>query len=106
MLEGGQDDGRLSRRTFVRVAGAAGAATLLPGWLAACGSDDDGGGSGASSGGGGPNLKIGYVTPGTGALAAFAEADSFILDGIRDRFADGIPTKKGKSKITIIVKDS
>jgi len=107
MVEAGQDDGRLSRRTFVRVTGAAGAAMLLPGWLAACGSDDDGGSSSSGGGGaGGPNLKIGYVTPGTGALAAFAEADSFILDGIRDRFADGIDTKKGKSKITIIVKDS
>jgi len=107
MVEAGQDDGRLSRRTFVRVTGAAGAAMLLPGWLAACGSDDDGGGGASSGGGGGgPDLKIGYVTPGTGALAAFPEADSFILDGIRDRFADGIDTKKGKSKITIIVKDS
>jgi branched-chain amino acid transport system substrate-binding protein len=107
MVEAGQDDGRLSRRTFVRVTGAAGAAMLLPGWLAACGSDDDGGGSASSGGGGGgPDLKIGYVTPGTGALAAFAEADSFILDGIRDRFSGGIDTKKGKSKVTIIVKDS
>ena len=33
--------------------------------------------------------KIGYVTPATGPLAAFAEADSFVLGNIRDMFEIG-----------------
>jgi branched-chain amino acid transport system substrate-binding protein len=92
---------RFDRRAFLRRTTASGAVLLIPGGLAACGSSDAGGG-----GGGGGTLKIGYVTPSTGPLAAFAEADDFILQGIRKSFAGGLKTKKGTRDVQIIVKDS
>ena len=51
-------------------------------------------------------LKIGFVSPNTGPLAGFAEADDYILDGLRAQFAGGV-TNNGKSyNIEIIKKDS
>lgn len=51
------------------------------------------GGIGGSAGGGsekaeGDPIKIGYVTPQTGALALFGEADSYVLDAVEEYFAD------------------
>jgi branched-chain amino acid transport system substrate-binding protein len=93
----------LSRRDFMARAGASGAVLLTPGLLAACGSDDDEGGGGGEAG---ETIKIGYVTPRTGALAPFGEADEFVLGQIRKAFANGIDTPKGKLKVQIVVKDS
>src|SRR5262249_1118934 len=45
-------------------------------------------------------LKIGYVSPQTGALAPFAAADRFVIAGVRELF------KKQDRAIEIIVKDS
>src|SRR5215475_13171931 len=45
-------------------------------------------------------VKIGYVSPQTGPLAPFAEADNFIIGAARDLF------KKQDLPIEIIVKDS
>lgn len=45
-------------------------------------------------------VKIGYVSPQTGPLAPFAEADNFIVGGVRELF------KKQNLPIEIIVKDS
>lgn len=53
-----------------------------------------------------PVVRIGYVTPSTGPLASFAEADDFILDGIRQAFAGGIENNGKRHTIEIIVKDS
>jgi len=93
----------LDRRQFLQRAGITGFGLLLPsGVLSACGSSDAGGGGGA----GGDALKIGYVTPTTGPLAGFAEADGFILDGVRSAFKDGLKTKAGTRQVTILVKDS
>ncbi len=51
-------------------------------------------------------FKIGYVSPQTGPLAPFGEADSFVLEGVRARFKAGL-TIGGKSvPVEIIVKDS
>ena len=53
-----------------------------------------------------PTIKIGFVTPSTGPLAGFAEADDYILEGLRAQFAGGI-TNNGKTfNIEIIKKDS
>ncbi|WP_415404815.1 ABC transporter substrate-binding protein [Tateyamaria sp. SN3-11] len=53
-----------------------------------------------------PTIKVGFVTPSTGPLAGFAEADDYILDGLRAHFAGGV-TNNGKSyNIEIIKKDS
>ena len=46
---------------------------------------------GCSIGGGGASgevIKIGYVTPQTGALAAFGEADTYVLDAMTTYFKD------------------
>jgi branched-chain amino acid transport system substrate-binding protein len=98
---GHERGGRLDRRQFLQRAGASGALLSTSGFLAACGSSSGGGGSGGAG-----TIKIGYVTPASGALAPFAEADDYILSGVRKAFADGIKTKKGTAKVQIVVKDS
>ena len=53
-----------------------------------------------------PTIRVGFVTPSTGPLAGFAEADDYILEGLRAKFAGGV-TNNGKSyNIEIIKKDS
>lgn len=100
----------LSRRRFLWGAGAAGAAVASGGLLAACGDDDDDTGTaeGGSSGGGDTagTIKIGYVTPQTGPLAPFGEADTFVLNGLRDFLADGIMIQGTNYAVEIIDKDS
>jgi branched-chain amino acid transport system substrate-binding protein len=91
----------LSRRELLRTvslsAAAIGGASLLP----ACGSDLKGSGSSASD-----TLKIGYVSPQTGALASFALADNFVVKRVGEALSKGI-TAGGKSrKVEIVVKDS
>lgn len=51
-------------------------------------------------------IKIGFVTPKTGALAPFAEADSFVIEEMRRFFADGLTIGGAKYPVEIIVKDS
>jgi branched-chain amino acid transport system substrate-binding protein len=51
-------------------------------------------------------IKIGYVSPQTGAIAAFGEADGFVIDGIRNHFADGIDVGGVVHPLEIITKDS
>ncbi|HEY1282544.1 MAG TPA: ABC transporter substrate-binding protein, partial [Acidimicrobiales bacterium] len=122
----------IDRRRFLGL-GAAGAITAF---LAACGSDNSGssgatttgatatttggtattaGGAatsaaaaGAKLGGGGGDgtIKVGYVSPKTGPLAAFAEADDFIFNGIKDATKDGIRVGDKSYKLEIIAKDS
>lgn len=48
----------------------------------------------------GTKIKLGYVTPQTGPLAAFAEADAFIIDGFR------AAAQAAGLDIDVIVKDS
>jgi branched-chain amino acid transport system substrate-binding protein len=75
----------LTRRTLLKSTAASGL-TLAAGGLAAPAIAQ------------GAKIRVGYVTPQTGPLAAFAEADSFILDG----FA---ATDAG-ANFEVIVKDS
>ena len=53
-----------------------------------------------------PTLKIGHVSPRTGPLAGFAEADEFVLAGIEKAFAGGIENNGKAWNIEIISKDS
>ncbi|HQZ12358.1 MAG TPA: ABC transporter substrate-binding protein [Devosia sp.] len=53
-----------------------------------------------------PTLKVGYVSPKTGPLAGFAEADEYIIDGINKAFAGGITNNGKQWAVEIIVKDS
>jgi branched-chain amino acid transport system substrate-binding protein len=51
-------------------------------------------------------LKIGFVTPRSGPLAGFAEADDFILSQVRQVIGQGITNNGVRYPVEIIVKDS
>jgi branched-chain amino acid transport system substrate-binding protein len=54
----------------------------------------------------GGTIKIGYVTPQSGPLAAFAEADEYIIGLIKAAIGDGIETKGGVMPVEIVIRDS
>lgn len=51
-------------------------------------------------------IKLGYVTPRTGPLAPFAEADDFVIAQARKLFAGGIRVSGTSHPVEIVVKDS
>ncbi len=51
-------------------------------------------------------LRIGYVSPETGALAPFGEADAFVVDQIRKKFQGGIMAGGATRDVEILVRDS
>ena len=51
-------------------------------------------------------LKIGYVSPQTGPLAAFGEADNYVLAGIREALKGGLTSGGASHQVEIVVKDS
>src|SRR5437899_346083 len=51
-------------------------------------------------------IKIGYVSPRTGPLAGFGEADEFILAGLEQAFKDGVAVGGKRHPIKLLVKDS
>src|SRR5215207_557333 len=51
-------------------------------------------------------IKIGFVSPQTGPLAAFAEADNFVLGQVREATKGGIKSGNTTRPIEVIVKDS
>ena len=53
-----------------------------------------------------PVIKVGHVSPRTGPLAGFAEADDYILEGIEKAFGKGIENNGKSWTIEIISKDS
>lgn len=53
-----------------------------------------------------PTLKVGHVSPRTGPLAGFAEADDYILGEVAKKFAAGIENNGKTWNIEIISKDS
>ena len=86
----------------VRVVAALAVASLL---TAACGSLDNAGSSG--SGGGSNTIKVGYVTPLTGPLAAFGEGDQYVVDQMTAYFKEHPVQAGGKSySVSILLKDS
>ena len=82
----------VSRRAFVRGSAAAGTALLgavyAPAVRAA------------------RALKIGYVSPQTGPLAAFAEADRFVVANFLDTMKGGLRIGRESYPVEVIVKDS
>lgn len=54
----------------------------------------------------GREIKIGYVSPQTGPLAGFGEADQFIIDGAMAAFASGLTIGGASHPIKILAKDS
>jgi branched-chain amino acid transport system substrate-binding protein len=51
-------------------------------------------------------IKLGYVSPQTGPLAAFAEADNFVLGQFRESMKGGFKAGSATRPIEVIVKDS
>lgn len=82
----------LSRRGVLR------ALALTP-VLGACG------GLGSSSGGGDAVLKIGFVSPRTGAAASFGEPDEYVLSLARNAFANGLTIGGTKYEVQILDRD-
>ena len=78
----------LNRRLFVQgTAAAAASATTTALWAA-------------------DTLKIGYVSPQTGPLAPFGEADKWVIDQMKAAFKDGLTVGGKKFDVQIILKDS
>ena len=108
----------LDRRDFLRLTGYAGATAGLGAFLAAC---QPSGGTPAPTATTGPAatagatatavptgraIKIGYVSPTTGPLAGFGEADEYILAGANAAFAGGVNVGGTLHPIQILAKDS
>ena len=51
-------------------------------------------------------IKLGYVSPQTGPLAAFAEADNFIIGNFREITKAGIKVGGATVPVEVVVKDS
>src|SRR5262249_13729963 len=51
-------------------------------------------------------IKLGYVSPQTGPLAAFAEADNFIISNFKDATKAGIKVGNATAPVEVVVKDS
>jgi len=51
-------------------------------------------------------IKLGYVSPQTGPLAAFAEADNFIISNFKATVKDGLTIGGKKYPVDVVVKDS
>ena len=122
----------VSRRDFLKIAGAAGATIGLGGGLsgvlAACGDDEETTTTTTASGGEetttsaameetttsvaaeaemGEEIKIGFVTPLTGPLASFGLPDEYCVGLWEDYIGDGIMGGDGKKHpVTIDVQDS
>jgi branched-chain amino acid transport system substrate-binding protein len=89
----------IDRRTFLGT--SVGGAVALA--LSGCKGDKPGGGGG----GGGREVVIGYVSPQTGPLAAFAAADAFIIDRVVKALdAKGITVDGQKARFRVEHADS
>jgi branched-chain amino acid transport system substrate-binding protein len=83
----------IDRRTLIRYSAAGGAA------LAA-------GAVGAPAIAQAKTIKLGYVSPQTGPLAAFAEADNFIIANFKDAIKGGLRIGAATHAVDVVVKDS
>jgi branched-chain amino acid transport system substrate-binding protein len=79
----------LNRRLLLQGSAAAAATSLAPLALAQ-----------------GSTVKIGYVSPQTGPLAPFGEADKWVIEQMKAAFKDGIAIGGKKHDVQIILKDS
>ncbi|MBC2768936.1 ABC transporter substrate-binding protein [Pusillimonas minor] len=78
----------LSRRRVLQGMGAATALTVFPAFAA------------------NREIRIGYVSPQTGPLAAFGEADKWVIASLEKRFNEGVTLEGKKMPIKILLKDS
>lgn len=80
----------VGRRNLIKAGGAAAVLAALPRFALAQGA----------------TIKIGYVSPQTGPLAPFGEADKWVIDRMQAVFKGGISVGGRKSAIQILLKDS
>jgi branched-chain amino acid transport system substrate-binding protein len=85
----------IDRRRFMQLAGLSGAVAL-----AGCRESGSGGGDTART------IKLGYVTPKTGSLAGFGEADDYVLGSMSEIFKDGLQVGGRSYPIEIVPKDT
>jgi branched-chain amino acid transport system substrate-binding protein len=105
-IDGVLTERSLSRRRFLQVAGVGGAALGLSGVLAACRSSEEPTGTATSGPPTGEPVKIGYVSPTTGGLSPFGEADDYILTALKPMLDEGVEIAGTDHPITLITKDS
>jgi branched-chain amino acid transport system substrate-binding protein len=86
-------NGNLDRRRFVQLAALAGAAAL-----AGCGT--------SSPLGDRQPIRLGYISPQSGPLFAFGEADSFVVENAKGAFKDGLEIGGRAHPVEILVRDS
>ena len=112
----------VARRDFLKLAAAGSASAGLAAFLAACSSSSAT--SAPSTGVATPTaapaasasisavatpgrpIKIGFVSPKTGPLAGFGEADDFVLSDLKDTFASKIVINGVTHPITVLAKDT
>ncbi|WP_242424884.1 ABC transporter substrate-binding protein [Frankia sp. EI5c] len=87
----------VDRRGLLKAAGMAAVAAPAAGLLAACG--------GGSGGGGARKVRIGLVSPRTGALRNFAYVDNFVVGTMKGLFADGMRVGVNTLPVEIFVRD-
>ena len=107
---GGVADSKVSRRDFLKMGALAGAALGvgggLTGALAACGSSS-GEQPAAAAAASGREIKVGFVSPLTGPLAAFGDAGPVLRRAVEAAVKDGVKCGDGQTHpIKIIIKDS
>ena len=85
--------GTLDRRRFVHLAALSGAAAL-----AGCGTSDALGDR--------QPVKLGYVSPQSGPLFAFGQADSFVIEDAKRVFKDGLEIGGRSHPVEILARDS
>jgi branched-chain amino acid transport system substrate-binding protein len=83
----------VDRRRFVRLAALSGAALL-----AGCRTSDPLAGR--------QPVKLGFVTPQSGPLFTFGDADGFVIDAVRQRFKHGLDIGRRAHAVQVLVKDS
>ena len=83
----------VDRRRFVQLAALSGAALL-----AGCATSDPLANR--------QPVKLGFVTPQSGPLFTFGDADSFVIDAVRQRFKDGLELGGRAHPVQILAKDS
>ncbi len=106
----------IDRRDFLRLAALSGTAVGVGGFLAACGTGSSPtpaatvAATGAPPASVGPSvgraIKIGYVSPRTGPLAGFGEADDFILGDLASTFESSVVIGGVTHPIQVVSKDT
>jgi branched-chain amino acid transport system substrate-binding protein len=106
MQDGTGSGARPNRRQFLRTVRAAGVAALAGGAATACASAPQQI-TGAAAGDPGDVIRIGYVSPETGGLAPFGEADRFVVAAMGEFFATNPVDVGGRPhRVEILTRDS